>query len=80
MGQLQKLQWKVQNSDLVEIGYNHKASLREVRGQLKSKDEEHARVKVRKEKQVLESSGGDRRCGREAARDREVEKKNRLVV
>ena len=76
MGQLQKLQWKVQNSDLVE------ASLREVRGQLKSKDEEHARVrvKVRKEKQVLESSGGDRRCGREAARDREVEKKNRLVV
>ena len=70
----------VQNSDLVEIGYYHKASLGEVRGQLSSKEGEHARVKVRKEKQVLESSGGDKLCRRKAARDSEGEEKNRLVV
>ena len=55
----------VQNRDLVEIRYKHEANLREVRGQLSSKEDELTRLKVemsnvRKEKQILESSGGDR--------------------
>jgi len=55
----------VQNRDLVEIRYKHEACLREVKGQLSSKEEELARVKmemtnIRKEKEMLQSSGGDR--------------------
>jgi spindle assembly abnormal protein 6 len=55
----------VQNRDLVEIRYKHEASLWEIRGHLSSKEEELARVKmemsnIRKEKQILESSVGDR--------------------
>jgi len=55
----------VQNRDLVENKYKQEASLREVKGQLRGREEELARIKVemsnlRKEKQILESSGGDR--------------------
>merc|ERR1712142_753283 len=55
----------VQNRDLVESKYKQEASLRELKGQLRVKEEELTRTKVemsnlRKEKQMLESSGGDR--------------------
>jgi len=55
----------VQNRDLVENKYKQEASLREVKGQLRGREEELARIQVelsnlRKEKLILESSGGDR--------------------
>ena len=71
----------VQNRDLVENKYKQEASLREVKGQLRGREEELARIKVetfnlRKDKQILESSGGDkdRRSSQLSSRLAEVEK------